>query len=391
MNIRSALRWLAAALILASSLARAEPGVTAHSIKIGMFAPMTGGAAIFGEFTVGALAYYRMINAEGGVHGRSIQVDLVDSACNPETTVAAVRKLVDQDKVFALHAGVCTADVMAVKKSLLQQGIPFMNLGAAGASLTDPLAANLFSALPNTNVVGRTLVDFAMSRPGTRRVAVISHPDDWGKSQLATALERLRSKYHLDFVANVTMERGTTDITPQILTLRQAHPDVVLAFLYPADTAIFVRAAHEYGLDTPMLGSFGALYEDTVKRVGDPAATRKLFIFHALRAPATSPQLQRWADVIRKYGPANAPINDYSLSGMAGAQAVVEALKRAGPQPTRKAFIHELDSLRDYDPGLLAGPISFTSTDHAGVKQGAMLTTLDGHVVSVQSWPAQER
>jgi branched-chain amino acid transport system substrate-binding protein len=390
------LRWktgsLAIALAALSILpARAEPGVTKDTIKIGMFAPMTGTSAIFGRYTTGVRAYYNMINAQGGVNGRKIEVVLEDDACNPSTAVAAVKRLVEQEGVFAVHGGVCTASVMAVKKELQRENVPFMNLGAAGASLVDPIASNLFSPLPNTTVVAQTLVNFAMSRPDTKRLAIISHPDDWGKSQLDPAIQLLKDKYHMEFVENVTMDRGATDITPQILKLRAAKPDVVVSFLYPTETAIFVRSAHKYGLDVPLLGCFGAPYEDTVRRVDDPEATKNLYIFHALGGSSDGTGMSKWVDMIKKYGSADGAIGDYDLSGIGGAEVVVEALKKAGPDLTRQKFIDALNSIKNFDTGVLSAPISFSVDDHAGVKSGEMMTELGGKLASVKTWPSSKK
>jgi branched-chain amino acid transport system substrate-binding protein len=383
---------LAIALAALSVLpARAEPGITKDTIKIGMFAPMTGTSAIFGRYTTGVRAYYNMINAQGGVNGRKIEVVLEDDACNPSTAVAAVKRLVEQEGVFAVHGGVCTASIMAVKKEMQRENVPFMNLGAAGASLVDPIASNLFSPLPNTTVVAQTLVNFAMSRPDTKRLAIISHPDDWGKSQLDPAVKLLKDKYHMDFVENVTMDRGATDITPQILKLRAAKPDVVVSFLYPTETAIFVRSAHKYGLDVPLLGCFGAPYEDTVRRVDDPAATKNLYIFHALGGSSDGAKMSKWVDMIKKYGSADGTIGDYDLSGIGGAEAVVEALKKAGPDLTRQKFIDALNSIKNFDTGVLSAPISFSVDDHAGVKSGEMMTEIDGKLASVKTWPSSKK
>ncbi|SDS56160.1 ABC transporter substrate-binding protein [Bradyrhizobium canariense] len=380
-----------ALVVLTAVQGHAEPGVTSDTIKIGMFAPMSGTSAIFGRYTIGVRAYYNMINAQGGVNGRKIEVVLEDDACNPATAVAATKRLVSQDGVFAVHGGVCTAAVMAVKKELQRENIPFMNLGAAGASLVDPIASNLFSPLPNTTVVAQTLVNFAMSRPDTKRLAIISHPDDWGKSQLDPAIQLLKDKYKIEFVENVTMERGATDITPQILKLRASKPDVVLSFLYPTETAIFVRSAHKYGLDAPLLGCFGAPYEDTVRRVDDPDATKNLYIFHALGGSSDGAEMSKWVDMIKKYGAPDGAIGDYDLSGIGGAQAMVEALKKAGPDLTREKFIDALNSLKNFDTGVLSAPISFSPDDHAGVKSGEMMTSLDGKLASVKTWPSSKK
>lgn len=390
MTIRKSLFAGLALLAFSATPGLAEVGVTDSTIKVGMFAPMTGNAAIFGRYVLGVQAYYKMINDQGGINGRMIEVILEDSGCDPAKTVAATKRLVSQEEVFALHAGVCSGDILAVKRDMERQGVPFMNLGAASSQLTNPVASNLFSPLPNTTVVGQTLVNFAMSRPGTKRVAVISHPNDWGKSQLDPAIALLQEKYGMEFVENVSMERGATDITPQVLKLRASNPDIVLSFLYPTETAIFVRQAGQFALEMPLLGCFGAPYEDTVKQVDNAAATENLFIFHGLSAPAKSAEFKPWADMIHKYGEADAPIDDYSLTGIGGAQVFVEALKQAGPDLTREKFLAALNQIQNFDTHLLSDTISYSPDDHAGVKTGSMMTSLDGELVSLSTWPTSK-
>src|SRR5260370_22181462 len=115
----------------------AETGVSKDTVKIGMFAPMTGTSAIFGRYTIGVRAYYNMINAQGGVNGRKIEVVLEDDACNPATAVAATKRLVSQESVFAVHGGVFAAAEMAGQKELQPEKGPFMDLRPAGRSLVD--------------------------------------------------------------------------------------------------------------------------------------------------------------------------------------------------------------------------------------------------------------
>ena len=140
MTIRKTLSTGLAMLAFLATPSLAEVGVSKDTIKVGMFAPMTGNASIFGRYVVGVQAYYKMINDKGGINGRMIEVTLEDSGCDPAKTVAATKRLISQEKVFALHAGVCSGDILAIKRDMERQGIPFMNLGAASSALTNPLA-----------------------------------------------------------------------------------------------------------------------------------------------------------------------------------------------------------------------------------------------------------
>ncbi len=130
---------------------------------------------------------------------------------------------------------------------------------------------------------------------------------------------------------------------------------------------------------------------DTVRRVDDPEATKNLYIFHALGGSSDGAEMSKWVEMIRKYGNPDGAIGDYDLSGIGGAQAVVEALKRVGPDVTRAKFIDALNAMKNFDTGLLSAPISFSPEDHAGVKSGEMMTSLDGKLVSVKTWPSQKK
>ena len=99
------------ALATAPAVAQ-EPGLTATSIKIGMFAPLSGANMAYGfDVANAAKMYYDKINKEGGIHGRKIEVVLEDDRCNANDLVAAVKKLVEQDQVFLLNGGSCSAAV----------------------------------------------------------------------------------------------------------------------------------------------------------------------------------------------------------------------------------------------------------------------------------------
>jgi branched-chain amino acid transport system substrate-binding protein len=377
--------WALAMVFGTTGAAHAETGVTSNSIKIGIFAPMTGAASIFGSASYGAEAVYQQANDAGGIYGRKIEIVREDDACDPARAVAAVRKLTSQDKVFLVDGGVCSGTVMAVRDDLDKQNVPFIVLGAASSSIVEPFMHTLFQPIPNSKVVARQMVDFAMSKPGTKKIAIISHTDEWGKSNSAVSAEYLKQKYNLDVVANLTMERGSLDATPQVLRLKAAAPDFVLAMLYPAETAIFVRDAHKYGLPSDIVGNFGVSLEDTRDRVRNSDAMRKFYVFYAYSAALGSPQIQPWTDLINKYFPSHR-VENFSYEGMGGAKAVLEALKRAGPDLTRAKFITAMEGIKNFDTGILNAPITFSPTDHAGVNKGAMTTFRDGKAIVLRTW-----
>ncbi len=377
---------VAALLVAAAMPAFAEEqGVTKDTIKIGTFTPNTGPAANFGKVVSGVEALYKEVNDHGGINGRKIEIIREDDACDPSRGVAAVKKLIAQDKVFLIHGGTCSNVVMAAKPEIIRAGIPFLTAGAAASGIGTPTAPNIFQPVATTDIVARTMVDFAMSKPGTTKIAVVSHSDDWGKSNRDPAVAYLKSKYKFDPVLDLSMERGTSDATPQVLQLRQAKPDFILAMLYPAEVAIFLRDMAKYGVQTPTLGTQALSIEDTRNRVGSQAAVDNFYVFYPVVAPIGAPEMERFTAALKKYYPNESP-ETLSYLGMGGALASIEALKRAGPNLTRESYLDALNSLQNFESGIASAPISFSPTDHVGIKGGAMITYVDGKTVVVHKW-----
>ena len=117
----------AALLLLATTAGaatQADPGVTAKTILLGGTVPLTGEAAAFGSVAPGAKAYFDYVNAKGGVFGRKITYKYYDDAYNPAQTVQLTRKLVEQDKVFAIFGSVGTANNLAIRDYLNASKVP---------------------------------------------------------------------------------------------------------------------------------------------------------------------------------------------------------------------------------------------------------------------------
>src|SRR5690606_14548447 len=143
----------------------------------------------------GAASIYKDINERGGIHGRKIELHIEDDACDPNKTISAFKKLTAQDGVFMIHGGWCSGTVMAIKPELARNpGLPYMVLGAASAAISTPVMPNLFHPIATTQTVTRTMLDFALSKPDAKRIAIISHSDEWGKSHINPLLEYMKSK-----------------------------------------------------------------------------------------------------------------------------------------------------------------------------------------------------
>lgn len=377
-------RLLAATACALALPAAAQDGVTATTIKIGVMAPLTGNASSYSKAQIGLDAYYKWVNDQGGIHGRKIETVLEDYACDSTKGVAAVKKLIHQDKVFMLHGNSCSAVAMAIKPIVVEAGVPWVIAHAANPAISTPPVKNIFHGVPVGKTMGVAMGQFVASKPGLSRVAIISHTDDWAKSYCAPATEYLASK-QIKPALEVAFERGQADSTAQTLRIKQANPDFVIACLYEAETAIFLKDMKKYAVNVPVMGTAGTDLENTLKRVGDLDTVANYYVPHMYADNLDGPRLKKFVDILKKYYP-NETVSAFSLISMGGGAAVVEALKRAGRDLTRDKLIAELDRTKGFETGVLAGAITWSPGDRDGVKEVAVAGFVKGKPTVLKSW-----
>lgn len=377
-------RLLAATACALALPAAAQDGVTATTIKIGVMAPLTGNASSYSKAQIGLDAYYKWVNDQGGIHGRKIETVLEDYACDSTKGVAAVKKLIHQDRVFMLHGNSCSAVAMAIKPIVVEAGIPWVIAHAANPAISTPPVKNIFHGVPVGKTMGVAMGQFVASKPGLSRVAIISHTDDWAKSYCAPATEYLASR-QIKPALEVAFERGQADSTAQTLRIKQANPDFVIACLYEAETAIFLKDMKKYAVNVPVMGTAGTDLENTLKRVGDLDTVANYYVPHMYADNLDGPRLKKFVDILKKYYP-NETVTAFSLISMGGGAAVVEALKRAGRDLTRDKLIAELDRTKGFETGVLAGAITWSPGDRDGVKEVAVAGFVKGKPTVLKSW-----
>jgi branched-chain amino acid transport system substrate-binding protein len=363
---------LFAGLSILPSFAQDRTGLSNQTIKIGLFGPITGPASVAAKTVWGAAAIYKSVNETGGINGRKIELVIEDDACDANKGIAAVKKLISQDEVFLLHGAYCSAVALAIKPEIARQPtLPYIVLSAANPAISTPVVANLFHPTSTSKIIGEQMIEFALSKPGAKRIAVVKHSDEWGAGYFNPAVAALKAR-GLEPVNVVAFERGSTDATPQVLALKKSEPDAVLAILYPAELAIYMRDAYKYSLRTTTISTTAASIDDTDKRVGIPAAMNDLYLAYNLAGLITSPALSKYAQIFKKYYPSEA-LDVQAFDSMGGAIAIVEVLKRLGPDVSRERFLAAMDQLSDFQSGVQSGTLSFSREDHVGLKNVRMI------------------
>src|SRR5208282_3310237 len=176
-------------------------------------------------------------------------------------------------------------------------------------------------------------------------------------------------------VAVVTaMERGSTDATAQALQIKASGAEAVLGCLYQPELVILLREMHKYGLNIPVVGALGADFEQTVRQVNDIGAVEGIFFQpYQFKARLGEGPLKPFRDIFVTYLKKDelpkdgVPTNFYYFGVPAGI-VTVEAFRRAGPHPTREKWIAAMETLRQFDTGVLADTVTITHESHVGVK-----------------------
>jgi len=361
-------------------------GLTDSAIKVGVMGPFTGNASSYSKTQIGLMAYFKHINDQGGINGRKFEMFPEDTACAPAKGIAAAKKLVHQDKVFYLHGNSCSAVAMAVKPTVSPTGIPWIIAHAVNPKISMPVneKKSIYHGVPAGPAYGSTMGRFVMSKPNTKRIAMVTHTNDWAKAYCDPAIKVIKENGG-EIIEELALERGQTDATAQVLKLKKAKPDFILGCLYEAETVIFLRDMKKYGVRLPVMGTAGTDLENTLERLGDPDAVKDYYVLHAFVDKVDGPKMKKWNDIILKYNP-NETITGFSAVSMASGVAAVKALKAAGRDLTRSKFIAELDKISGLTTGILACDITWTSTERHGCKKSAVAGFVDGKPTVLSAW-----
>jgi len=346
---------VAALALVASAGARpaADPGVTATSVLLGGTVPLTGEAAAFGTVGAGAKAYFDYVNARGGVHGRKISYRYYDDAYNPAQTVQMTRRLVEQDKVFAVFNSVGTANNLAIREYLNAQKVPQLFAGDGSQEIGRSWARYpwtmgfLMSYRGEGDVYGKTLVK---ARPRAR-VAVLYENTELGRDML-TGLTRAIAGKGPRIVAEESYEFTGADVTSQVALLKASGADTLMLFATPKFFINAVTATHKLGWK-PQLYIASVSIEPTIMgiaRYNAPELTKGALSIAFVKNPndpiwAKDPAVALYRQIMRKYNPEGRQTDVYNWYGMTVAWTMVETLRKAGKNLTRARLLRAAQSL----------------------------------------------
>jgi branched-chain amino acid transport system substrate-binding protein len=383
---------LAAAVLVPAAVGSSTPGVTPTSITIGGTVPITGPAALFGSVGRGAQAYFKYVDARGGVNGRKINYLYLDDAYDPAQTVQLTRKLVEQDHVFAVFDTVGTDNTIATTDYLNAAGVPQLFAGTGTAQVGDNFKSHKWTMgyLPSFRAEGAIYGrDIARSIPGAK-VAVLYEDSAFGKD-LTGGLQKGMAAKASAIVSTQAYEPTDAAIDSQMSTLHASGANVLVLNATPQYAILAYLAVHRFGWHPQIFVSSVSISPNVMDiiRVNAPAEANGSRSIAFVKDPtdkvwAKDPVVALYRSILKKYAPAAKPEDVYNFYGMAVAYTMVDALKHAGKNPTRQSLLAAATHLDEVNPFMRPGiTISTSPTDYYPISKAQLVRYTGTHWVNV--------
>jgi branched-chain amino acid transport system substrate-binding protein len=339
----------AAALLLAlATEAVAEPGITANKIVIGQSAGFTGSVAgTVKELTAGAKAYFDLVNARGGVHGRQIVLESMDDGFDPKKTPEVVRALIEEKKVFALFLSRGTPTNEAAYPVLEKFRVPLIGPSTGAMSMYDPPRRYLFPVRASYHSETSKIVA-QLTNMGISKIAVVYTDDSFGQDGLAGVQQAMKQR-GLAPVAIASHPRGTTKVEDAVAAIAKAEPQAVIMTVLADAGVAFVKQMKKAGKSPLFLTLSNNSSNAFIKNLGEDGYGVAVSQVSPYPFAATEPLAKEFQDTIK--GKQDVAPSYASMEGFIAAKVLVEGLKRAGKQPTREKLVTALESMDRFDLG----------------------------------------
>jgi branched-chain amino acid transport system substrate-binding protein len=325
--------------------AKAEDGVSKTAITLGQSLAMTGpGATLAVPFAQGARLYFERVNAGGGVNGRRIEVTTLDDMGNPDTTVANTKKLLDQ-KVFSLFGYYGSPQVTAVNALLKDTDILLFAPMAGADELRGSLYPNVYSVRPGYSEEAAVITRHAETL-GMRKLAILHGRDAESLAALDSA-ERTMGGMGANLVAKSPLSGGS--IATSVDQVLAKKPESVLVISDAAGAANAIRDLRAKGFRGPIYG-FSSTGESLLAEQLGPAGAGVVVVRVTPKSDNAKSVLVRDLQADASAAKLGKP-NVYMLEGYIAAWTYIEALRKAGKDPTRAKLRKALDSLQDMNLG----------------------------------------
>lgn len=382
------LALVAAATALATTSAFAQkkydPGATDKEIKVGNISPYSGPASAYSAIAKAIDAYFKKVNAEGGINGRQIRFISVDDGYNPARTVEQARRLVEQEEVLLLFQTLGTPPNTAIHKYMNQRKVPQLFVATGATLWGDPKNYPWTMGFqPSYQSEGRIYAQHILETNPNAKIGILMQNDDYGRDYLKGFEEGLGDKAKTMIVARQTYEVTDPTVDSQMVTLKSSGADTFFNITTPKFAAQAIKKAAEIGWKpVHYLNSVSNGAGSVMVPAGADNGKGIISAFY-LKDPTdpqwqNTPEYKEWLTWMQKYHPQGDLKDNFNVYGYTVAQTLVQVLKQAGDNLTRENIMKQAANLDLTLPMLLPGVNLKTAPDDFYPLEREQLAKWDG-------------
>jgi ABC-type branched-subunit amino acid transport system substrate-binding protein len=378
-----------------NKLQASAPGVTATTITIGSHQPLTGIAAPgYDEIAPASNAYFQYVNAHGGVFGRKIVYKYLNDQYNSSITTTDVRQLVLQDHVFAIFNGLGTPTHLAVAPFINAEKVPDLFV-ASGCACWDATSTwpETFGWQINYIREGKILGNYIEQHFKGKTVAYFYQDDEFGQDGVkGLSYEVPASQVVAKEPYNVAAANPAGEVGALTAALKASKAQVVVAFAVPAFMALLRLSELSLSYSPQIVSSdvgsdpitLAGLLNSFAKKTGGFGTSLIQGIITDSYLPSLGSSSDSWIQLFTKvhdqYIP-KLPLDGNVLYGMAAAYTFVQALFKAGRNPTRQDLVNAVNA--GLPAGVSVAPFAYSASNHDGITGAYMAQIANGVIVAL--------
>ena len=342
---------LALAALLATGIsAFAEDGVSADKIVFGQATALEGPASALGQgMKMGLEAAFAEINKAGGVKGRKLELKSIDDGYEPTKSIEAVKKLLEEDKVFAIAGAVGTPTAAATQPIATAAGAPFIGAFTGAEFLREPYKPLVMNIRASYFQETEAMVEHLTKDLGASKIAIMYQDDAFGQAGLA-GVKKALEKRHMQLAGEGTFERNTVAVKAALLAIKKVEPQAVIMISPYKPAAEFIKLAKQIKLDATFVNISFVGSDALAKELGPVGAGVVITQVVPFPKDAAIPVVGRYQASLKASAP-DAQAGFVSLEGYLVGRAIIAVLEKVNGEPTRKALIEAVQKAGSFDLG----------------------------------------
>jgi branched-chain amino acid transport system substrate-binding protein len=338
------------ATLAAVTAAHAEDGVSADKIVFGQAAPLAGPTAALGQgMQIGINAAFAEANRAGGVKGHKLELKSVDDGYEPTKSIEVVKKLIGDDKVFALAGPVGTPTSAATLPIATAAGVPFIGAFTGAEFLRAPYKPLVVNVRASYFEETEAMVEHLTKDLGAKNIAIMYQDDAYGQAGLA-GVKMALEKRKMMLASEGTYERNTTAVKGALLTIMKGHPDAVIMIAAYKPAAEFIKLAKQVKLNATFVNISFVGSDVLAKELAGQGAGTVITQVVPFPEDASMAVIKQYQEALKASAPSEKP-GFVSLEGYLVGRTIVATLNKINGEPTRKAFIEAVQQSGGFDLG----------------------------------------